>query len=312
MGLEDNKAVMRRWLEEGWSRGHLEAADELVAEDFIVHGAGGQVIPSGNQGVKELVRTWRQAFPDGRMQVLDDLAEGELVGVRLLWTGTHLGEFYGVPPSGRKVSCVSIGVDRVHDGKIAEGWGELDMLGLMQQIGALPSLDLGLQGAPLPLPARQSHTGQRQTGQRQTEEGKAVGLRFTQAAADLDLDAMRASCDVARYREHDVARGTLGLDAAMQTCAMLRAALPDLTFTPDLGLMVGEGDRMVIRGTFTGTHTGSALFGVPASGKRLEWTTLDLLRVTGGRVTERWPCADTLRLVQQLGLASGQQPTPKE
>jgi len=93
MGLEENKAIMRRWLKEGWSTGNVDVADEIVSKDFTVHGAGGQSVKTGPNGVKELVRTWRKAFPDGVMHVLDDIAEGPYVGVRLLWTGTHMGDF---------------------------------------------------------------------------------------------------------------------------------------------------------------------------------------------------------------------------
>ena len=138
MSKEENKAIIRRWLEEGWSRGNLAVADELIDEDFVVHGAGGQAVPTGPEGVKQLVSAWRTGFADGRM-IVDEMlhAEGDKVVIRMTWRGTHNGVFYGVAPTGRQVSVTSMGIDRVANGKIVEGWGEVDMLGLFQQIGVI-------------------------------------------------------------------------------------------------------------------------------------------------------------------------------
>lgn len=134
---EENKAIIRRWLEEGWSRGNLAIADELIDSNFVVHGAGGQVVPSGPQGVKQLVAAWRTGFPDGQMSIDDLLGEGDKVVVRMTWRGTHQGNFNGVAPTGNRVAVTSIGIDRIANGKIAEGWGEVDMLGMYRQLGAI-------------------------------------------------------------------------------------------------------------------------------------------------------------------------------
>lgn len=138
MSTEANKAIIRRWLEEGWSQGNLAAADELIDPNFVVHGAGGQVVSSGPEGAKQLVSAWRAGFPDGRMTIDDLLAEGDKVGIRMTWTGTHTGNFYGYAPTGRQVSVTSIGIDRIANNKVIEGWGELDMLGLYEQMGVIP------------------------------------------------------------------------------------------------------------------------------------------------------------------------------
>ncbi len=134
---DENIAIIRRWLDEGWSNGNLTVADEVIDAGFVVHGAGGQVVQSGPEGVKQLVAAWRTGFADGRMSVEDIFAEDDKVVIRMRWTGTHTGEFYGRAATGRPVSVTSIGIDRVVDGKIVEGWGEVDMLGLYQQIGAI-------------------------------------------------------------------------------------------------------------------------------------------------------------------------------
>lgn len=131
--------VIRRWCDEGWTKGHVEVADELIDPGFRVHGAGGQVIQPGVEGLKDLIRAWRKGFPDAVQRVDHIMALGDTVVVRLTWEGTHLGEFLGVPPSGQKVSVETIGIDRVVNGKVVEGWGQLDMLGLMTTIGGVKS-----------------------------------------------------------------------------------------------------------------------------------------------------------------------------
>ena len=137
MSTEQNKAIVRRWLEEGWTNGNLAVADELIDPGFVVHGAGGQAVPTGPEGVKQLVSAWRTGFPDGRMNIDDLFAEDDKVVIRMTWVGTHTGDFYGRAATGRPVSVTSIGIDRVANGKIVEGWGEVDMLGLYEQIGVI-------------------------------------------------------------------------------------------------------------------------------------------------------------------------------
>jgi predicted ester cyclase len=129
--------VIRRWCDEGWTKGNVEVADELIHPNFKVHGAGGQVVEPGIEGLKGLILAWRTGFPDAVQRVDDIFAVGDKVCVRLTWVGTHLGEFMGVPATGKTVSVGTIGIDRVVDGKVVEGWGELDMLGLMTTIGGV-------------------------------------------------------------------------------------------------------------------------------------------------------------------------------
>lgn len=137
MSIEENKAIIRRWLEEGWTNGNLSVADELIDPDFIAHVAGGQAVPSGPDGVRQIVTAWRTGFPDGRMVIDDLIGVADKVVIRMTWRGTHQGDFYGIAPTNRQVSVTSIGIDRVVNGKIVEGWGEVDMLGMYQQLGVV-------------------------------------------------------------------------------------------------------------------------------------------------------------------------------
>ncbi len=138
---EEHRALFSRWFEELWNKKNYDITKELVAPEFIAHGAGGQDIKQGPDGVAGMVKIWHQAFPDGHMTMDDIVTEGELSTIRMTFRGTQTGEFYGVPASNKPVEVTSIGIDRVVMGKISEGWGELNMLGMMQQMGAIPSPD---------------------------------------------------------------------------------------------------------------------------------------------------------------------------
>jgi len=301
-----NKALFHRWFGEVWNKGNYPIAHEVVASDFLVHGAGGQVVKQGPDGVVGLVKVWRDGFPDGEMTIDELAAEGELVVALLTWRGTHLGDFYGTVPSGKRVEVTSIGIDRIVNGKIVAGWGEVDILGMMQQMGTLPLLprdvSADMQGQQYawgeagfcPVEPAPAVDGAAQ---------KALLLHFNQALYEGDGTSGRDYVDETFYLQHtpSLGLGTLNFAAALKQTAILRNALPDLRFTPDLDLQVAEGGLVALRGTFTGTHTGGDLLGVPASGKQLDWSGIDVSRVIGDKIVERWLCDDMLRLAQQLG-----------
>ena len=135
----EHRALFSRWFEQLWNLKNYAITQELVDPGFTAHGAGGQDIQQGPDGVAELVKTWHRSFPDGRMTMDDIITEGEYSVIRMTFTGTHQGDFYGIPASNKSIKVTSIGIDRVVNGKITEGWGELDMLGMMTQMGAMPA-----------------------------------------------------------------------------------------------------------------------------------------------------------------------------
>lgn len=138
-----NKALMRRFYEELWSRGNLEAIPELVAEDFVDHQAPvGQT--SGREELAGLVLMWRTGFPDMQETVEDLISEGDKVTGRFLMRGTHRGEFMGIAPTGRSVTMSGIDIVRIANGKISEFWYAEQMLELMQQLDAAPDFTAGL------------------------------------------------------------------------------------------------------------------------------------------------------------------------
>ena len=138
---EENKAIARRALEEVFSaQGDLDVADELIAPNYYIgHDPASPKDVHGPEGVKEFASMYRNAFPDVQLSVEDQIAEGDMVVTRWIASGTHQGELMGIAPTGNRVTVAGTSVERVVDGKIEETWENYDALGMMQQIGAIPS-----------------------------------------------------------------------------------------------------------------------------------------------------------------------------
>ena len=138
MSAEENKAIVRRFWGV-WEEGNIDLVDELLAPDYINYTPASPDQPTGPEGVKGVVAMFRSAIPDLRVIVEDMIAEGDKVAVRYTLEGTHEGELFGVPPTGRRLSIKSISVERVSDGKIREHWRVTDSLDMMQQLGVIPA-----------------------------------------------------------------------------------------------------------------------------------------------------------------------------
>lgn len=131
---EQNKAAIRRWLEEAANKGNLAVLDELLAPSYVYHGPGMEL--HGPEALKQLVAAFRAAFPDLHAAIDDMVTEGDKVVTRWTATGTHRGEFMGIAPTGRRMSLPIIVITRFEAGKAVEDWEVYDGLGLMQQLGA--------------------------------------------------------------------------------------------------------------------------------------------------------------------------------
>ena len=139
MAAEQNKALIVRFVEELFNRGNMGVVDEIFAPDFIENEQLPPGIPEGREGVKMLPTILRSAFPDFKATIDDILAEGDKVVIRMTWSGTQKGEFMGVPATGKHVSFGVIDIIRMANGKLVEHWGQMDSMGLMQQLGAIPA-----------------------------------------------------------------------------------------------------------------------------------------------------------------------------
>ena len=139
MSAEENKAIGRRAFEELWNRGNLDVVDEICTEDYVLHDPAVPEEVRGPDGLRRYVAMFREAFPDIEFAVEDELAEGDRVAMRWSAKGTHRGELMGIPPTGNRVETTGMLIYRVSGGKSAEAWVSGDDLGMMQQIGAIPS-----------------------------------------------------------------------------------------------------------------------------------------------------------------------------
>jgi steroid delta-isomerase-like uncharacterized protein len=127
------KDIVRQFTERVVNGGDLDAARELMAEDFLDHNRLPDEEP-GLAGVTAAFAEIRAAFPDLRLTVEDVVAEGDRVAARVTWRGTHRGPFLGVPPTGRRFEVTSISINRIADDRIVERWGVLDLDELARQL----------------------------------------------------------------------------------------------------------------------------------------------------------------------------------
>jgi steroid delta-isomerase-like uncharacterized protein len=137
MSTEENKVAERRFIEEGWNPGNTAVIDAVFAADFLGHDPSGPL--HGPEGFKQLYAAYRTAFPDTHLTIEDQIAEGDLVASRWTATGTNQGSLMGIAPSGKRMTVTGITINRFAGGKIKEAWYNYDTLGMLQQIGAIPT-----------------------------------------------------------------------------------------------------------------------------------------------------------------------------
>ena len=139
MTTENNKLVMNRFVA-FINAASEELAQELIAQDAIFYVPGQPEPLRGPAGYLAVIAMMRGGFPDIQWTLEDMVAEGDKVAARFMMRGTHHGTFFGVPPTGKPIKVQAINFYRLNDGQIVEEHGQPDMLGLLQQIGAVPSL----------------------------------------------------------------------------------------------------------------------------------------------------------------------------
>lgn len=136
MSTESNKAMIRRGFEEGMNQRKLQVFEAIMAPNYVNHD-----MPApgpGPEGFRAVVGMFFEAFPDMRITLDDVIGEGEKVVTRGHWVGTHKGAFMGVPATGKSVNVKFMDMWRLENGKAVENWVQMDLLSLMQQLGAVP------------------------------------------------------------------------------------------------------------------------------------------------------------------------------
>ncbi|MGH2954469.1 MAG: ester cyclase [Solirubrobacterales bacterium] len=133
-----NQEIARRIPEEGFGGGNFDLFDEHVAEDYVGHDPVDEEDSRGVEALKERASGYRTAFSDLNVAVEECFGEGDLVCTRWTASGTHDGELFGMPPTGKSMRIEGLSIDRFENGKVVETWDNWDALGMMQQLGAIP------------------------------------------------------------------------------------------------------------------------------------------------------------------------------
>ena len=138
MSIKENKELIEKLLEKFWNDHNIAAADELVARDLVNHDPAAPTV-TGLEGLKAYAGMLFTAFPDFHVAIDDMVGEGDKVAKAWTLSGTHEGDFMGIPPAGKSISMSGVTIYRIANGKIAELTWSYNMLGLMQQLGAIPT-----------------------------------------------------------------------------------------------------------------------------------------------------------------------------
>jgi steroid delta-isomerase-like uncharacterized protein len=138
MSAQENKALVRRLVEEAQSGGNLDVIDDLISPDFVDHSAW-PGIPATREGVKQIFGMFHAALADLQVIIHDQIAEDDRVVTRKTLRGTHQSALLGVPPTGNVIRIEVIDILRVQDGQITDHWNLVDQHGLLEQLGLVPA-----------------------------------------------------------------------------------------------------------------------------------------------------------------------------
>lgn len=303
MSRESNRALYRRFVEEVINGGDYDLIPDLYTTDYVDHNSP-PGSPGGVAGVRAVFEMFRTAFPDVHFMIDEMVAEGDRVATRVTGHGTNDGPFMGAPPTGRSATWASKGIFRVVDGRIAEHWGQPDMLSLLGQLGVLPpEADLSAPDTS-GLTPRPDVPPTDPTDPALLERNKAVVRRvYDDGFSRGDMDAC-VEIVAPDYVDHPPARffdvPLTGPESLQGAVRVFREGFPDLTDTVDQ--LVAEGNSVVVRSLWRGTHRGTFV-GIPPTGKLVNITGINFFRVgADGMIVERFGSFDALGMMQQLGL----------
>lgn len=139
MSTETNKTIVNEYFEQVWNNGRLDLLEEFIAENFDENNMPQIPGLNGRDSLKAIIGGARESLPDILITTKDVVAEGNKVATRWTFTATHLGEFMGVPATGKQLTQTGAAIFRLANAKIIEIWNFPDNLGLMQQLGLIPS-----------------------------------------------------------------------------------------------------------------------------------------------------------------------------
>ena len=289
---EKNKAIVRWSFETVWNGADLSVASEFISPSAIIHGDALVGELSGVEGSIGFAATTHTAFPDIVFTVEHLVAEDDMVLARMSYTGTHTGPMFAIPPTGLSTVNKSMFICRFSDGRIEEGWIQLDGLGMLTQLGLIPPMGAPDYGWGI----SSTVTG----NQGVPEENKILTSReplevWNEGNLGL-IDNIIAEGFVGHY---DMGNTVSGVEGFKQYVSGLLTAFPDFHVT--VNELFAENDLVVFQATASGTNLGP--FGpIPATGKPWQNTAIVVRRVADGKIVELWQLGDMLSLLMQIGL----------
>lgn len=305
----ENNAVAEKFFDTAWNKGDFDSVSNLLLPNVIDH----SLVPGEKEGpekFKQIVGMFRAAMPDVKMSIEDEIYVGDRVLHRWKVAGTHTAApLFGVPPAGKSIILTGITIVRLEDGKFAERWTQLDQLGLLNQLGVVPAPPKD-PNAPkheaTPLPKDQS-------GKFTPAQNNAIAEKFFDTAWNKGDFASVENLLSSQVVDHSLVPGEKeGPEKFKMIVGMFRSAMPDVKMTIEDEIYTG--DKVAHRWMVRGTHTGTPLFGVPATQKPIVLTGITIVRLVNGQFAERWTQLDQLGLLRQLGLLPpppGKGPAPK-
>ena len=299
--LERNKASVVRLKKSQGTPEQKAVEAELLAPNFKRLRAGSHNFATNaeGQGFPSTGVNLRAAFPD-RVDVIEEIiAEDDRVGLLFRLTGTHQGNFFGIPATGRKVDVYEAGIYRLTEGKVSEAWFMLDELGMLLQLGAtLPERKDGKRIAPPITDAGEDGDVvlQRLLAKPPTtpeDRNKVIVARSkssTPSKTDRSPDYKQRRLGLQHLRDYGHAHGTA-------------------EFTPTRAFpgrndritgMIAEGEKVWMQFNLRGTHQAS-FYGFPATGRRVEMPEIGIMRIVDGKWVDGWYFGDELGILLQLG-----------
>jgi len=281
--IDENKALARREIEQYEGRGDLAAGAALFGPGYTLHFPG--FPPLDLAGHERVIRGFREAFPDLRIEVAEQVAAGELVANHWSARGTHRGAFQGIPATGKAVTITGNNVMRFQSGKIVELWGQLDAVGLLTQLGVVPGPAPAWVSAPPSVP--------------EPEGAADVVGRFIEKFNEGRFATIANEFDDEYVLDFPGGPTGRGKDGIVRATTEFRAAFPDLHFHTEA--LFEERGRVAWRWTMKGTHRGS-LGPFPATGRSVTLAGISVATVRRGRIVLDRVRADMAGLLVQIGV----------
>jgi steroid delta-isomerase-like uncharacterized protein len=282
---------------DAFNKGDRAALDQLLAADYQQQGA---IMDQDRALHLDRLGAVRTGFPDGVYTIDWLIIDGDLVVIRNSFRGTHQGEFTGVAPSGNQVGIGAFHVHRIACGKIAETWNAGDALGLFHQMGAI---DLNVTTPRDEEPMAPEPPAGAECAATTTEENVTAARRwYDEALNQRKIEVLDEILWPEMVHHAGLFPDAVGIDAVKGSLTPLGAGFPDIQFSVD-GVVAAD-DKVLIRWTGRGTHTGTAFLGVATNGKPVEWSGMNAFRFACGKIIEGWSEANGLSLLRQLGVSA--------